>query len=198
MSDIWVKVCGLRCESEVAAALDAGADAIGLVLAESVRQVSPLQAAELADQVRGRAEVVAVMRHPTVAEWEAVFAAFTPDIVQTDVADFEKLRVPAGIATLPVYRDGERAPERGQSCLYESRRSGSGETADWARARKLANERRLILAGGLSPDNVAAAIACVQPAGVDVSSGVECAPGVKDPDKIFRFIARAREAAQAA
>lgn len=198
MSDFWIKVCGLQRAEEVAAALEAGVDAIGLVLAESVRKLSPVEAAELAEQARGRAQVVVVMRHPTVAECEAVFATFTPDIVQTDAADFEGLQVPTGVARLPVYRDGEAAPPRGLRCLYESARSGRGETANWQRAGTLASKRRLILAGGLSPDNVADAIAAVNPAGVDVSSGVEFAPGVKDPEKIFRFVVRAREAAQAA
>jgi phosphoribosylanthranilate isomerase len=65
---------------------------------------------------------------------------------------------------------------------------------DWARAMDIARDRRVVLAGGLTPDNVAEAIMTVRPIGVDVSSGVESAPGVKDLDKVARFVANARAA----
>jgi len=71
---------------------------------------------------------------------------------------------------------------------------GSGTTADWSLARAAAAKRRILLAGGLTPDNVAAAIAAVHPFGVDVASGVESAPGVKDARKIAAFVAAARAA----
>jgi phosphoribosylanthranilate isomerase len=74
------------------------------------------------------------------------------------------------------------------------RRGGTGVTVDWIAAAALARERRVVLAGGLTPSNVAEAIAVVQPFGVDVSSGVEQSPGVKDFDKVARFVASARSA----
>jgi phosphoribosylanthranilate isomerase len=77
------------------------------------------------------------------------------------------------------------------------RRGGTGRRIDWARAAEVARQSRVILAGGLTPENVAEAIATVRPFGVDVSSGVEEAPGVKDVLKMERFLARAREAAAA-
>jgi phosphoribosylanthranilate isomerase len=76
--------------------------------------------------------------------------------------------------------------------LFEGKLSGSGETADWDEARQLAQHSQLILAGGLNPQNVAAAIAQVRPWGVDVSSGVEHSRGRKDPARIHEFIARVR------
>ncbi len=74
------------------------------------------------------------------------------------------------------------------------RRGGTGRTVDWLEAAVLARERQIVLAGGLTPDNVGEAIRCVQPYGVDVSSGVEQSPGVKDFDKVARFLENAREA----
>jgi phosphoribosylanthranilate isomerase len=76
--------------------------------------------------------------------------------------------------------------------LFEAARSGTGAIADWDEARALAAETELVLAGGLNADNVVAAIDYVRPWGVDVSSGVEGAPGLKDPDKINEFVARVR------
>jgi phosphoribosylanthranilate isomerase len=78
--------------------------------------------------------------------------------------------------------------------LYEGAKSGQGETVDWSRAAKIAERGNMILAGGLGPDNVADAIRAVRPWGVDVSSGVESAPGQKDPRLIQAFITAARAA----
>ena len=78
--------------------------------------------------------------------------------------------------------------------LFEAARSGQGERADWERAAALAARTHLILAGGLTPENVGEAIRRVRPFGVDVSSGVESAPGVKDPARIAAFVAAARAA----
>ena len=75
------------------------------------------------------------------------------------------------------------------------RRGGTGRRVDWKRAAEIARQSRVILAGGLTPENVADAIATVRPFGIDVSSGVEVTPGVKDVDKMARFFASAREAA---
>jgi phosphoribosylanthranilate isomerase len=74
------------------------------------------------------------------------------------------------------------------------RRGGTGTTVDWQQAAAAARNLRVVLAGGLTPDNVAAAIDTVRPFGVDVSSGVEDAPGVKNQDKVARFLASARSA----
>ena len=79
--------------------------------------------------------------------------------------------------------------------LLESARSGSGERADWREARTLGERHEVVLAGGLDADNVATAIAIARPFGVDVSSGVESTPGIKDPVRIARFVAVARSAA---
>ena len=196
MTRRWVKVCGMTSAAGVAAALEAGADAIGFVFAESVRKVDVDTALALAAPARGRAAIVAVMRHPEPAAAAAIVARFAPDWLQTDAGDFAALALPPGVAALPVYRDSAppdpgRLPAR---LLYESDHSGSGATADWTRAKALAGQTWLTLAGGLNPGNVGPAIENVAPAGVDVSSGVESRPGIKDPDLIHAFVAAARRA----
>jgi phosphoribosylanthranilate isomerase len=139
---------------------------------------------------------VAVTRHPTQAEVDAIIAGFAPDLLQTDLSDFDGLALPAALGRLPVLRTGAAAPAvLPKRCLYESADSGRGALADWPAAAALARRTELVLAGGLTAANVAAAIAAVRPFGVDVSSGVESAPGRKDPDKIQDFIAAARPAA---
>jgi phosphoribosylanthranilate isomerase len=189
---MFVKICGLRTSDAVAAAVEAGADAIGFVFAESPRRIAPSSAAALAAAVPKPILRVGVFRHPTQAECDAVLAEFAPDYIQTDAADFATLDLPPGVARLPVYREGEAVTAKGVRLLFEGKASGMGQTADWQQAREIAARNELILAGGLDVENVAAAIRAVQPWGVDVSSGVESSRGVKDPAKIRTFIARVR------
>ncbi len=100
---------------------------------------------------------------------------------------------------LPVVRAGGGEPQPLPArVLFEGPVSGTGVPTDWPSARAMARRTELILAGGLSPANVAAAIAEVQPFGVDVSSGVESSPGIKSPAKIASFVSAARAASAAA
>lgn len=195
---LFVKICGLKSAADVEAAKRAGADAVGFVFAESLRRVTPAEAAAAAGRA-GRMARVAVMRHPTNDEWRVVLDGFAPDVLQTDAADLAGLDVPASVATWPVYREGGAAPAgaAGTTWLYEGPASGKGETVDWTRAARLARHGRMILAGGLDPANVARAVAAVRPFGVDVSSGVESAPGRKDARLISTFIQAARAAEEA-
>lgn len=220
---LWVKVCGLRTSEDVAAACAAGADAVGFVFAPSVRRVSPAEAAVAAAAAPANVQRVAVFLHPTQAELDEVLAGFMPDVVQTDAADFAALQVPAGVAVLPVVRAGgsrEQAPSEKESeassrphgssrgsvggsllptrCLVEGPRSGTGQVADWAAAADYAARTQVVLAGGLHAGNVGAAVQAVRPWGVDVSSGVESAPGVKDAARIHEFVFAARQAHAAA
>jgi phosphoribosylanthranilate isomerase len=190
----FVKICGLTDEAAVETALRAGADAIGFVFAPSARQVTPERAAVLARPARGRALIVAVTLHPDQADVDAILSGFSPDVLQTDAADFETLALPPSLARLPVLRAGSAGDSPTTRVLFEGPRSGSGLVADWAEARRVASGVETILAGGLGVDNVADAISLVRPFGVDVSSGVEFAPGRKDPARIVSFIERARRA----
>ncbi len=196
---MMIKICGLTTPAGVAAAVEAGADALGFVFAASPRQISPQIAGQLCRDVPEHVARVAVMQHPARDAWQQVRDEFWPDWLQTDAADFNALDLPPDCRPMPVYRDQllrrsgmpDRWPAR---VVFEGNRSGTGQPADWTLAASIAAQTRLMLAGGLNPDNVAAAIRQVQPWGVDVSSGVESAPGEKDPGKIEQFIARARAA----
>jgi len=193
---MWIKICGMTSEQAVDTALQERADAIGFVFAASVRQLEPRRAAQLAAAVRGRIVCAAVTLHPSQAAIDQILREFNPDVLQTDLADIAQLRLPAQLAVLPVLRAGTISlpgtlPPR---LLFEGPRSGTGTATDWSQAGPLARRTQLVLAGGLTPHNVAAAISAVRPFGVDVSSGVEAVPGQKDPRKIVEFIQAARAA----
>lgn len=181
----------------VETALQQRADAIGFVFAPSVRRLEPAQASQLAAPARGRILCVAVTLHPSQAAIDQILREFDPDVLQTDLADIGQLRLPSQLDVLPVLRAGAGASLPAAPLprlLFEGPRSGTGTATDWNQAGFLARRTQLILAGGLTPQNVAAAIAAVQPFGVDVSSGVESTPGQKDPRKIVEFIQAARAA----
>ena len=192
---LMVKICGLKTAADVDAAISAGADAVGFVFAESVRRVTPAEASAATAAVGDDVKRVAVMRHPRNAEWQDVLSTFKPDVLQTDAEDFADLDVPGTVERWPVMREGSAAlDDLPEVFLYEGRNSGKGETVDWSRAAGFATRGRMVLAGGLSAGNVAEAVAAVNPWGVDVSSAVESAPGVKDPVRIKEFIDAARAA----
>jgi phosphoribosylanthranilate isomerase len=201
----WIKICGLTTPEAVAAALDAGVDAIGFVFAESTRQLTPAAAARLASPARGRAICTAVTRHPTQQAIDEILAVFQPDMLQTDADDFRALRLPQELRLLPVFRrwqdDARQLPpvtarHGPPRLLFEGLSSGSGMPCDWVGASHLARNSELVLAGGLNAANVGSAIAEVQPFGVDVSSGVEERPGIKSPTEIARFVSAVRSVAR--
>lgn len=193
---IFVKICGLRDAENVAAAVDAGANAIGFVFAESVRRITPQAAREVAQDIPEGIHRVAVMRHPTYDEWAEIIEVFSPDVVQTDAEDFKKLHVPENVIRWPVIREGGQLSEEflDGEFVYEGANSGEGQVVDWTVAADIVLDGHMILAGGLSAMNVATAIEAVRPYGVDVSSGVEAQRGEKDPDLIRRFISAVRTA----
>ncbi|HUO18435.1 MAG TPA: phosphoribosylanthranilate isomerase [Steroidobacteraceae bacterium] len=192
---MWIKICGMTTPDAIATALEAGVDAIGFVFAPSPRQLTPEAAAQLSRPARGRVRCVAVTRHPAQAALDEVLRVFRPDVLQTDQADFATLTLPETLERLPVVRAGAApAAPLPARLLFEGPQSGSGQAADWDAAQRLARRTALVLAGGLDTGNVAAAIAAVRPAGVDVSSGVEARAGIKSPLKIIQFVAAARAA----
>ena len=193
---LLIKICGLRSAHDVDAAVDAGANAVGFVFAESPRQVTPVEAKRAATAASDDVIRVAVMRHPGHDDWLRVLEEFQPDVLQTDIEDLEGLDVPDTVTAWPVVREGVAASNNVplDMFLYEGPNSGHGETVDWQHAATVARRGRMILAGGLSAENVAEAIHVVRPYGVDVSSAVESQPGRKDPGLIRQFVSAARSA----
>ncbi len=191
----WIKICGVRTEADVRAAHRAGADAIGLVHhAGSPRHLTPDEARALSARVPAGLEVVGVFLRPTQRELDAMIEACRPARVQLDADVVGTLRI--DVPVLPVVRGPStaRLVEPGARCVVEGPRSGAGERADWTFARSLRDRCSVVLAGGLTPDNVEEALRLARPFGLDVSSGVERTRGIKDPDRIAAFVRAARSA----
>jgi anthranilate phosphoribosyltransferase len=206
---VWVKICGVNSPESALAVSEAGADAAGFVFAESPRRVSPVQARDLARLLPPDVERVAVFWRPTDQEIFEALAEFPADIVQCEPSDGVREAVAgAGARFLPVLHDDPDL--RGQladvarsntppaAILEAAGKGGRGVETDWGRAADLARQLPLVLAGGLTPENVADAIHAVRPFGVDVSSGVEVSRGQKDPVRIASFVEAARAAARSA
>lgn len=197
-----VKICGLTREEDVQAACEAGADAIGLVFyAPSPRAVTVEQAKMIVQHVPPFVSVTALFVNPRVDEVQAVLAQ-TPAISLLqfhgdETPEFCRQFGRAYIKAIPMRDEVDLAQ---QALLYDDALGllvdtykpgvpgGSGESFDWHRLPKSLS-KPLILAGGLTPDNVAQAIAQVHPYAVDVSGGVEFAKGVKDTAKVAAFMA---------
>jgi phosphoribosylanthranilate isomerase len=201
---VRVKICGLRDEAGLEAAVAAGADALGFVLAPSPRRVTPGELRALLRLVPRGIERIAVFARATRAELEAALE-LEVDGLQAEI-DSEWPALGERFA-LPVLRDGpelearaSRAPRieprtgslRGALVLDGPLGGGRGVPVDLARAARLAALRPLVLAGGLTPAGVAARILAVRPYAVDVSSGVERLRAHKDPARILAFVRAVR------
>lgn len=200
---VRAKICGLRHVAEVEAAVEAGADAIGFVFARSPREVTVEAARPLIEAVPDGVDAVAVFRRPDPAVVQALIALGI-DGIQGD-AD-APVALPDGVYWLPALKDGPDLAARSAalpvSAVGRGLRGailvdgplggGRGIQADAERVAGVAASRCVVLAGGLAPDTVGSAIARVRPFGVDVSSGVESAPGVKDTGRIRAFLAAVR------
>ncbi|MFM1593815.1 MAG: phosphoribosylanthranilate isomerase [Woeseiaceae bacterium] len=192
--NVFVKICGLTERVHVETAIEAGADAVGFVFAQSVRQISIKNALKISQNIPKNILRIAVMLHPKQQDWNVIADQFRPDVVQTDATDFEYLSVPSDIEKWPVFREHQRDIEvpMEKKFVYEGKKSGHGVSVDWNKAALIASKGNLILAGGLSHKNVCEAISLVRPFGVDVSSAVESEPGKKDNNKIKAFIKAAK------
>ena len=200
---MFVKICGITNEDDALFAVAMGADAVGFVFAPSPRQVAPQQVYDITRRLPPEVLTVGVFRdeHPSrvieLANRSGVKAVQlhgreTPEQAK-EVAASVRYVIKAFASNSP---DLPRADQFGTDLvLVDAPTPGSGKLFDWDLAAEAPDGIRLILAGGLDPDNVADAIEQVEPWGVDVSSGVEASPGKKDPTKVRMFIANARAAA---
>jgi phosphoribosylanthranilate isomerase len=191
---VRVKICGITTREALLAAVDAGADAVGFVFADSPRRIEPGAARELAAGLSPFVTTVAVFRHPDPREVQEIVRLLRPGVVQCEPAAGLVEALGPGVRFLPVLHDGDgveaqAAAVQADTVLLEAAgRGGRGVAPDRERAARLAARMRLVLAGGLTAENVGDAIRGVRPFAVDVSSGVERAPGLKDPDMIRRFL----------
>jgi phosphoribosylanthranilate isomerase len=199
---IRVKICGITNPDDALQAVACGADALGLVFfAKSPRCVSPERAREIIERLPPLVTTVGLFVNEDPRTIRAVAARCRLDRVQLhgDESPADCLLPPLRVLKALRVRDAEslaRADEYPVDLLLDAWSDqvygGSGRQFDWQLARALAARRPIILAGGLRPDNVAEAVAAVNPYAVDVSSGVERSPGRKDHEKVAEFIRRAR------
>lgn len=196
-----VKICGITTKDAADVAVKAGADYIGFVFAESSRQISPKEAAIIASSLPAFVKKVGVFVNETVETMKETAQTVGLDTIQLhgdEPPEVAKQLPYEIIKAFPVNKDTLPAI-RSYPCdfylldsLVDSRRGGSGITFDWSLADQLSiNRAKVMLAGGLTPENVKRAINTVRPAAVDVSSGVETNKE-KDLDKIEQFIRNAK------
>lgn len=212
---VEVKICGIKTLEALNAAMDAGADYAGLVFfPPSPRYVDLETAAIMAKAARGRIKIVALFVDPHEDGLDAVISAVKPDIIQLHGAekpvDVRAIREWTGLPVVKAIsvRDEDDALSalafRGIAdfILFDAKPApsavlpgGNGETFNWRMIDPVATEIRFILSGGLTPLNVADAIAATGASAVDVSSGVERTKGEKDPALIRQFVEAAKAAA---
>lgn len=210
-----VKICGIKDLAAMEAALEAGADMVGLVFfRNSPRNVTPDEARKLAARARGQAKIVALSVDADDALIDAIEQAAAPDMHQLhgseSTARVTEIRDRTGRLTMkaiPVAAASDLASVGNYEAITDwilfdakapkdaTRPGGHGKAFDWTLLKNFSRKKPVMLSGGLNPENVAAAIEIVRPDAVDVSSGVESAPGVKDAGKIFTFVKNARAAA---
>jgi phosphoribosylanthranilate isomerase len=207
---VYVKICGLTSPEQADAVAALGPDAIGLnLIPSSKRFVAPDAALRIAEAVRGRVEIVGVvadvppdrlreLRERTGCDVFQLHGAETPEqVAALGALAFKALRI-AGAADVAQARafPGDRLLV---DAWVPGALGGTGESFDWELLGDLPVQRRLVLAGGLRPDNVAAAVRRVRPYGVDIASGVERgSPRLKDLELVSAFIRAARAAASGA
>ena len=203
-----VKICGLTRREDVLEAVRLGADAVGFVFwPRSPRYLDPIHAGRVIDAVPPLVARVGVFVDPSPADVAAVRAATGIGVVQLhgdeQVEDFIHLGMPV-MKAVDVSTDHGLAGSIGLApsvlplvdAVDPRLRGGTGLRADWSRAARLAEVRPCVLAGGLDASNVAEAISAVRPWAIDVSSGVEEAPGIKDHDRLRALFAALDRAAR--
>ena len=215
MSDpLIIKICGIKTEAILDAAIDAGADMVGFVhFTRSPRHLEIDAIGELISLARGRVETCVLLVNPDNT-LVAQIAALGPDWIQLHGPEtphrVEAIRDEAGIAILKACPIGNAADVAAVASFAEcadrilldakppkeaTRPGGLGDPFDWSLLKALDPALSFMRSGGLTPDNIAAALKVTRPMGVDVSSGVEKTPGVKDAALIRAFITNARSAA---
>jgi phosphoribosylanthranilate isomerase len=200
--ELFVKICGITSEADALLAVSLGASAVGFIFAPSPRQVSVHLAGDIAKRLPEHVLTVGVFRNEApqrvvaAMQFARLGAAQLHGQETADETQWVRARVPI---VIKAFRAGERAIGRftdfgADYLMVDGENPGSGQVFDWRLAEGVVDHHRLIVSGGLQPDNVAQAVAHLRPGGVDVSTGVESAPGRKDPLLVRNFIVNARQA----
>ena len=200
---MFVKICGITNEDDALFAVAMGADAVGFVFAPSPRQVTAQAVYDITRRLPAEVLTVGVFRDELPARVVDVAVRSGVKAVQLHGRETpeQTIEIAKNIRwVIKAFEAGSRqlpnADRYGTDLiLVDAPNPGSGKVFNWNLASEAPEGVRVILAGGLDPDNVADAISAVEPWGVDVASGVEASPGRKDPTKVRRFIANARAAA---
>lgn len=201
--DLVVKICGVTSEPDALLAIGLGADAVGFILAPSPRQVAPAAAGDIVKRLPHDVLTVGVFRDEAPARVVEIANHVGFGAVQlhghetAEECRWIRERVACTIKAFPA---GDRAVGRfaefgADYLLIDGHNPGSGAVFDWRLAEGVADPARMFVSGGLHPGNVADAVVHLRPFGVDVASGVEAAPGRKDPQKVRAFVRNARRAA---
>jgi len=199
---MFLKVCGITRLTDALHAVEQGATAVGFVLwPKSPRAVTVERAAEIVKELPSHVMAVGVFVNEPIDGIRAIAEQARLTAVQlhgdeppayADALDWPVIRA----VSIDQIDEACEAWSQETALLLDNidpvRRGGTGAVVDWTQAAAIARKRRVVLAGGLTPDNVASAIRAVRPFGVDVSSGVESAPGVKDFAKVARFVTNAK------
>jgi phosphoribosylanthranilate isomerase len=200
--DLFVKICGITTEADALLCISLGADAIGFIFAPSLRQVAVQTAGDIVKRLPPEILTVGVFRDEApqrvveMVHQAGLGAAQLHGHESSQETQWIRARLPMVIKAFPA---GDRTIERfgdfgADYLLVDGDTPGSGEVFDWRLAEGVVDRTRMIVSGGLRPDNVAQAVAHLRPAGVDVASGVESTPGRKDPLLVREFIVNARNA----
>ena len=207
LSNLWIKICGITRQQDALAAAELGASAVGLVFYRlSPRRVEVGQVGKILEGLPEPVRVVALFVDPEPADVTAVVNLGSVDLLQFHGYESADFCESFGLPYMKAIRVGSESDLSAQIADYKSAEfvlldsfdekvpGGTGKSFDWDRIATIVRSEslKLILAGGLNPENIRQAIAKVKPFGVDVSSGVESSPGMKDPGKLKLFIEGAR------
>lgn len=198
-----IKFCGITRAEDAQAAIDLGVDALGFVLvAQSPRAITPQRAYEIRRTLPSTIRAVALLRDPSEAQVRVALAELKPDLFQFHGHEDEAFCAQFGVPYLKAVSMAQPQGLAAHAKRYASAAAllldshgadgmgGTGHVFDWSLVQTV--NKPLILAGGLTPQNVAAGIARVRPYAVDVSSGIESAPGVKNFEKMRDFVQAVR------
>jgi len=197
---IRVKICGI-CDLDAArTAVEAGADLIGFHFCTSDRRIQPEEAKAIVDELSVRPKIVGVFIDESADEVRRIAEYVDLDLLQLHGSERPGFDGGRPVMKVLKVRDGRvpTADDWPDPIMLDSwsadQRGGTGRTWEWELARPLLASRRVFIAGGLEPGNVGKVVSELRPYGVDVSSGVEARPRVKDPDKLRAFVLAVRRA----